>query len=242
MVFFLSVTISLKNFSLLYLSFRKKQMDYLTEVYPELNVPTSAPNDVYSQEMGSDTHGIVRNLGKEASPSLVYGPVYKRSQAEKIDFDTRVEMEVQEATSAMKIEVEAMDKKLLQAKEEAEENNEVMERKLSEAKMDMEEIIAEKVKEGIQAYVQSLGINIDANLKLEQVLDNPLKDCQQPSSLVPGVHTRKSGSAYIRFGMSLLTIREANMIKKTGTTIVGTNKNKWEENSMYIITAFASIP
>ncbi|KAK6789534.1 hypothetical protein RDI58_013334 [Solanum bulbocastanum] len=187
-----------------------KQMDDLAEVYPELNVPGSAPNDVYSQVMGLDTHGIVRTLGKGASPSLVYGPVYKRSQAEKRDFDTRVEMEVQKATSAMKIEMEAIDKKLLEAKEEAKENNEVMERKLSEAKMDMEETIAEKVKEGIQAYVQSLGINIDANLKSEQVPDNPLEDCQQPSFVVPGVHTRKS-----------------NMIKKTGTTIVGTNKKKW---------------
>ncbi|XP_006359988.1 uncharacterized protein [Solanum tuberosum] len=130
-------------------------------------------------------------------------------------------MDVQKATSSMKIEMtekmyeakkemEAMDKKLLEAKEEAKENNEVMERKLSEAKMDMEEIIADKVKEGIQAYVESLGINIDANLKSEQVPDNPLKDFQQPSSVVPGVHTRK-----------------ANMIKKTGTTVVGTNKKKW---------------
>ncbi|KAH0671245.1 hypothetical protein KY285_023581 [Solanum tuberosum] len=54
-----------------------KQMDDLAEVYPELNVPGSAPNDVYSQVMGSDTHGIVRTLGKGASPSLVYGLVYK---------------------------------------------------------------------------------------------------------------------------------------------------------------------
>ncbi|KAG5631860.1 hypothetical protein H5410_003577 [Solanum commersonii] len=162
-------------------------MDDLAEVYPELNVPGSAPN------------------GKGASPSLVYGPVYKRSQAEKRDFDTRVEMEVQKTTSAMKIEMtekmyeakkekEVMDKKLLEAKEDAKENNEVMERKLSEEKMDMEEIIADKVKEGIQAYVP----------------DNPLKDCQQPSSLGPGVHTRK-----------------ANMIKKTGTTVLGTYKKKW---------------
>ncbi|WMV46191.1 hypothetical protein MTR67_039576 [Solanum verrucosum] len=108
----------------------KKQMNDLVEVYLELNVPGSAPNHVYSQ-------------------------------AEKRDFDTRVEMEVQKATSAMKIEMtekmyeakkemEAMDKKLLEAKEEAKENNEVMERKLSEAKMDMEEITADKVKEGIQ--------------------------------------------------------------------------------------------
>ncbi|KAH0669609.1 hypothetical protein KY285_023772 [Solanum tuberosum] len=86
--------------------------------------------------------------------------------------------------------MEAMDKKLLEAKEEEKENNEVMERKLSEAKMDMEEIIADKMKEGIQ-YVDPLGINIDANLKSEKVPDNPLEDCQQPSSLVPGVHTRK---------------------------------------------------
>ncbi|KAK6777590.1 hypothetical protein RDI58_024308 [Solanum bulbocastanum] len=154
-----------------------KQMDDLAEVNPELNVPGSSSNDVYPQVMGSDTYGIVRTLGKEASPSL----------AEKRDFDTRVEMKVQKATSAMKIEMEAMDKKLLEVNEEAKENNEVMERKLSEAKMDMEEIIAEKVKEGIQAYVRSLGINIDPNLKSEQ----------------------------------------ANMIKKTGTTTVGTNKKKW---------------
>ncbi|KAG5580384.1 hypothetical protein H5410_051011 [Solanum commersonii] len=159
--------------------------------------------------MGSDTHGIVRTLRKGASPSLVYGPVYKRSQAEKRDFDSRVEMEVQKATSAMKIEMtekmyeakkemEAMDKKFLEAKEEAKENNKVMERKLSEAKMDMEEIIADKVKEGIQAYVKSLGINIDVSLKSEQVPYNPLEDCQQPSSLVPGVHTRKVRENFIK--------------------------------------------
>ncbi|KAH0669606.1 hypothetical protein KY285_023769 [Solanum tuberosum] len=179
-----------------------KQMDDLAEVYPELNVPGSAPTDVYSQVMGSDTHGIVQTLGKGASPSLAYGPVYKRSQAEKRDFDSRVQMEVQKATSAMKIEMiekmyeakkemEAMDKKLLEAKEETKENKEVMERKLSKAKMDMEEIIEDKVKEEIQAYVESLGINIDANLKSEHVPDSPLEDCQQPSSLVPSVHTRK---------------------------------------------------
>ncbi|WMV49963.1 hypothetical protein MTR67_043348 [Solanum verrucosum] len=106
-------------------------------------------------------------------------------------------MEVQKPTSAMKIEMtekkyeakKEMDKKLLEAKEEAKENIEVMEKKLSEEKMDLEEIIADKVKEGIQAYVESLGINIDANLKSEQVPYNPLEDCQQPSSLVPGVHT-----------------------------------------------------
>nr|AAT38740.1 Putative leucine-rich repeat resistance protein, identical [Solanum demissum] len=126
-----------------------KQMDDLAKVYPELNVPGSAPNDVYSQ-------------------------------AEKRYFDSRVEKEVQKATSTMKIEMtkkmseakkemEAMDKKLLEAKEEAKENNEVMERKLLEAKMDMEEIIADKVKEGIQSYVESLGINVDVNLKSEQV-------------------------------------------------------------------------
>ncbi|KAG5595148.1 hypothetical protein H5410_036380 [Solanum commersonii] len=75
------------------------------KVYPELNVPRSGPNDVYSQVMGSDAHGIVRTLGKGASPSLVYGPVYRRSQAKKRDFDSRFEMEVQKATSAMKIEM-----------------------------------------------------------------------------------------------------------------------------------------
>ncbi|WMV41803.1 hypothetical protein MTR67_035188 [Solanum verrucosum] len=64
--------------------------------------------------------------------------------------------------------------------------------------MDMEEIIADKVKEGIQAYVESLGINIDANLKSEQVPDNPLKDCQQPLSLGPGVHTRKVREKFIK--------------------------------------------
>ncbi|KAH0652995.1 hypothetical protein KY289_030673 [Solanum tuberosum] len=54
-------------------------MDDLAEVYPDLNVPRCAPNDVYSQVMGSDAHGIVRTLGKGASPSLVYGPVRDNS-------------------------------------------------------------------------------------------------------------------------------------------------------------------
>ncbi|KAK6784245.1 hypothetical protein RDI58_017699 [Solanum bulbocastanum] len=34
-------------------------MNDLAEVYLELNVLGTAPNDVYSQEMGSDTHGNV---------------------------------------------------------------------------------------------------------------------------------------------------------------------------------------
>lgn len=33
----------------------------------------------------------------------------------------------------------------------------------------MDEIIADKVKDRLQAYVESLGINIDANIKSEQV-------------------------------------------------------------------------
>ncbi|XP_006362150.1 uncharacterized protein [Solanum tuberosum] len=95
-------------------------------------------------------------------------------------------MEVQKATLAMKIEMtekiseakiemEEMDKKFLEAKEEAKEDKEAMERKLSEAKRDMEEIIADKVKKGIQAYIESLGINLDANLKSKQVLITHLK-------------------------------------------------------------------
>ncbi|KAH0644758.1 hypothetical protein KY284_032642 [Solanum tuberosum] len=130
-------------------------MDDLAEVYPDLNVPGCAPNDMYSQ-------------------------------GEKRDFDTRVAMEVQKATLAMKIEMtekiseakiemEEMDKKFLEAKEEAKEDKEAMERKLSEAKRDMEEIIADKVKKGIQAYIESLGINLEANLKSKQVLITHLK-------------------------------------------------------------------
>ncbi|KAH0760622.1 hypothetical protein KY290_016695 [Solanum tuberosum] len=52
-----------------------KEMNDLAEVYPELNVPGSAPNDVYSQVMGPDTHGNVRTLGKGAAPSFVYVPL-----------------------------------------------------------------------------------------------------------------------------------------------------------------------
>ncbi|XP_016579306.1 uncharacterized protein LOC107877032 [Capsicum annuum] len=111
----------------------EKQMDDIAEVHPELNIPGSVPNDVYSKVIGPDTHGIVRTLGKRATPSFVYGPVYKRAQAEKRDFDARVELEVQKASSAMKIEmaeklaeaqkeIEAMDKKLSEAKEEAKED------------------------------------------------------------------------------------------------------------------------
>ncbi|KAM3344331.1 hypothetical protein P3S68_026423 [Capsicum galapagoense] len=60
--------------------------------------------------------------------------------------------------------MEAMDKKLSEAKED----KEVVERKLLEAKMDMEVIIADKVKAGVQAYLESLGITIDAYTKSGQ--------------------------------------------------------------------------
>ncbi|KAM3221540.1 putative protein isoform X2 [Capsicum annuum] len=199
----------------------EKQMDDIAEVYPELNIPGSAPNDVYSKVMGPDTHGIVRTLGKGAAPSLVYGPVYKRAQAEKRDFDARVELEVQKATSAMKIEMaeklaeaqkemKAMDKKLSEAKEEAKKDKEAVERKLSEAKIDMEVIITDKVKAGVQAYLESLCITIDVNTKSGQISDNSIEDRQQPLSPISFVHTKK-----------------AKMIKKTETSVVDTNKRKW---------------
>ncbi|KAK6782393.1 hypothetical protein RDI58_020189 [Solanum bulbocastanum] len=68
------------------------------------------------------------------------------------------------------------------------------------------------------------------------VPDNPLEDCQQPSSLVPSVHTRKLIGMLGGFPpewkpdsgiLFVLLLLSANMIKKTGTTIVGTNKKKW---------------
>nr|XP_018622387.1 uncharacterized protein LOC104084729 isoform X3 [Nicotiana tomentosiformis] len=104
-----------------------KEMDELAKVYPELNIPGSAPNDVYAQVMGSDTHENVRTLGKGAAPSFVYGPAYKRSQAEQREFDRRVEIEVEKATSAIRIELE---EKL----SEANEKIEAKEKKLFEAK------------------------------------------------------------------------------------------------------------
>nr|XP_016449706.1 PREDICTED: uncharacterized protein LOC107774628 isoform X1 [Nicotiana tabacum]XP_016449707.1 PREDICTED: uncharacterized protein LOC107774628 isoform X1 [Nicotiana tabacum] len=104
-----------------------KEMDELAKVYPELNIPGSAPNDVYAQVMGSDTHENVRTLGKGAAPSFVYGPAYKRSQAEQREFDRRVEIEVEKATSAIRIE---MEEKL----SEANEKIEAKEKKLFEAK------------------------------------------------------------------------------------------------------------
>ncbi|KAH0672713.1 hypothetical protein KY290_024945 [Solanum tuberosum] len=107
-----------------------KEMNDLAEVYPELNVPRSAPNDVYSQVMGLDTHGNVRTLGKGAAPSFVYGPLYKRSQNEQRYYGKGVEIEVQKVTSTLKIE---MEEKLFEAKEEIE----VMDKKLSKAEEDM---------------------------------------------------------------------------------------------------------
>ncbi|XP_049387606.1 uncharacterized protein LOC125851905, partial [Solanum stenotomum] len=153
-------------------------------------------------------------------------------------------MEVQKATLAMKIEMtekiceakiemEEMDKKFLEAKEEAKEDKKAMERKLSEAKRDMEEIIADKVKKGIQAYIESLGINLDANLKSKQVPDNSLEDCQQSLSHVPVVQTKKvPDNSFDDCQQSLSPIpvvhtKKANMIKKIQTSIVGKNKNKW---------------
>ncbi|XP_060213669.1 uncharacterized protein LOC132640887 isoform X3 [Lycium barbarum] len=154
-----------------------KQMDDLAEVYPELNVPGSARNDIYSQVMGPDTHGIVRTLGKGAAPSLVYGPVYKRSQLEQRDFDARVEIEVQKATVAIQID---MDKKLAEAKQNM------------EAKMD--ERMDEKVKAEMQAYVQSIGFMNGSNNKSisnEELSHNSVEDRQQSLSPISVVPTKK---------------------------------------------------
>ncbi|XP_047268826.1 uncharacterized protein LOC107871453 isoform X2 [Capsicum annuum] len=90
--------------------------------------------------------------------------------------EVMVKLEVQKATSAMKIEMaeklveaqkemEAMDKKLSKAKED----KEAVERKLSEAKMDMEVIIVGRVKAGVQAYLESLDITFDAYTKSGQI-------------------------------------------------------------------------
>ncbi|KAH0776671.1 hypothetical protein KY290_008082 [Solanum tuberosum] len=183
------------------------EMNDLAEVYPELNVPGSAPNDVYSQVMGPDTHGNVRTLGKGAAPSFVYGPLYKRSQNEQRDFDKRVEIEVQKVTSTLKIE---MDEKLFEAKEEievmdkklskAEEDMEMMKKKLSEANMNMEEKIDEKVKAGILAYVDSLGITLGSNRKSfsnEQVSNKSIEDRQQSLSPVSVVDPKKLGKVLV---------------------------------------------
>ncbi|KAM3344330.1 hypothetical protein P3S68_026422 [Capsicum galapagoense] len=35
-----------------------KQMDDIAEVYPELNIPGSAPNDVYAKVMGQTLMGL----------------------------------------------------------------------------------------------------------------------------------------------------------------------------------------
>uniref|UniRef100_M1CY10 Leucine-rich repeat resistance protein n=1 Tax=Solanum tuberosum TaxID=4113 RepID=M1CY10_SOLTU len=166
-----------------------KEMNDLAEVYPELNVPGSALNDVYSQVMGLDTHGNVRTLGKRAAPRFFYGPLYKRSQNEQRGFDKRVEIEVQKVTSTLKIE---MEEKLFEAKKEievmdkklskAEEDMEMMKKKLSESNMNMEEKIDDKVKAGILAYVDSLGITLGSNRKSfsnEQVSNKSIEDCQQ---------------------------------------------------------------
>ncbi|PHT75735.1 hypothetical protein T459_19257 [Capsicum annuum] len=198
-------------------------MDDIAEVYPELNIPGSAPNDVYSKVMGPDTHGIVRTLGKGAAPSLVYGPVYKRAQAEKRDFDARVELEVQKATSAMKIEMaeklaeaqkemKAMDKKLSEAKEEAKKDKEAVERKLSEAKIDMEVIITDKVKAGVQAYLESLCITIDVNTKSGQISDNSIEDRQQPLSPISFVHTKKVRGNKVLIFISICLNHKIHMI------------------------------
>nr|XP_016461751.1 PREDICTED: uncharacterized protein LOC107785044 [Nicotiana tabacum] len=166
-----------------------KEMDELAKVYPELNVPGSASNDVYAQ-------------------------------AEQREFDRSVEIEVEKATSAIRIkmeeklseakeEIEAKEKRLFEAKEEIKE----MGGKIFEATKDMEAKIDEKVKLGIGTYLESLGITIGSNRKLfgnEQVSDNSMNDHQQSLSPVFVVHTKK-----------------VNIIKKTGISEVGTNKKKW---------------
>ncbi|OIT34242.1 hypothetical protein A4A49_09709 [Nicotiana attenuata] len=120
-----------------------------------------------------DTHGIVRTLGKGAAPSFVYGPVYKRSKAEQRDFDARVEIEVQKATTAIQAD---------------------MEKKLAKAKEEMKATIDDKVKAGVRAYLESMGITIGSNSKSisnEQVSDNSLEDRQQSLSPVSIVHKNK---------------------------------------------------
>nr|XP_016477852.1 PREDICTED: uncharacterized protein LOC107799274 [Nicotiana tabacum] len=196
-----------------------KEMDELAKVYPELNVPGSALNDVYAQVMGQDTHGNVRTLGKGAAPSFVYGPAYKRSHAEQRDFDRRVEIEVEKTTSAMRIameeklseakeEIEATEKELFEAKEEIK----AMGEKMLEALKDMDAKIEDKVKLGINAYLKSLGITIGSIKKLsgdEQLSDNSMDDHQQSLSPISLVHTKM-----------------VNIIKKTGVSEVGTKKKK----------------
>ncbi|XP_059311029.1 uncharacterized protein LOC132062483 isoform X2 [Lycium ferocissimum] len=131
-----------------------------------------------SQVTGPDTHGIVRTLGKRPAPSLVFGPVNKRSQAEQRDFDARVEIEVQKATSAIRID---MEKRLAEAKKDM------------EAKLD-EKVLDEKVKARIQAYLQSMGFRNGSNSKTistEQLSDNSNEDRQQSLSPVSNVQTNK---------------------------------------------------
>ncbi|XP_075100451.1 uncharacterized protein LOC107788767 [Nicotiana tabacum] len=83
-----------------------------------------------------------------------------------------------------------------------------------EATKDMDAKIDDKVKLGIKAYLESLGIIIGSNRKLcgdKQVSDNSMDDHQQSLSPVSLVHTNM-----------------INIIKKTGVSEVGTKKKKRE--------------
>ncbi|XP_070016923.1 uncharacterized protein LOC107797528 [Nicotiana tabacum] len=81
-----------------------------------------------------------------------------------------------------------------------------------EASKDMDAKINDKVKLGIHAYLESLGITIGSIKKLsgdEQVSANSMDDHQQSLSPVSLVHTKM-----------------VNIIKKTGVSEVDTKKKK----------------
>nr|XP_033509260.1 uncharacterized protein LOC104086054 [Nicotiana tomentosiformis] len=87
-----------------------------------------------------------------------------------------------------------------------------------EATKNMDTKIDDKVKMGIDAYLESLGITIVSNRKLsgdEQVCDNSMDDLQQSLSPILVVHTKK-----------------VNIIKKTGVSEFGTKKKKREVMSI----------
>nr|XP_009794366.1 PREDICTED: uncharacterized protein LOC104241145 [Nicotiana sylvestris] len=76
----------------------------------------------------------------------------------------------------------------------------------------MDAKIDDKVKLGVKAYLESLGITIGSNRKLcgdEQVSDNSMDNHQQSLSPVSLVHTKM-----------------VNIIKKAGVSEVGTKKKK----------------
>lgn len=136
----------------------------MAQQQPESNVPGYAYNDAFAQAYGLDGHGRVRTLGIGAAPGRIFGPSFNRSEADKREFDARVQQEVDKVKSSMQDEIRVQVQGAIAEKVE-------------DVRKEIEATLEARVQAEVDARLQA---EIDARL---QVMGLPLHSSRQTPSI-----------------------------------------------------------